>query len=62
MKLSKLIGLFLASAFTLAANAQTSVQTVIETKTKAISPKLIEWRRHIHQNPELGNREYKTQE
>jgi amidohydrolase len=23
---------------------------------------LIEWRRHIHQNPELGNREFKTQE
>jgi len=62
MKLSKLIGFFLVSAFALAANAQTSVQTVIETKTKAISPKLIEWRRHIHQNPELGNREYKTQE
>ena len=26
----------------------------------AIEPQLIEWRRHIHQNPELSNREYKT--
>ena len=25
-----------------------------------IEPKLIEWRHHIHQNPELSNREFKT--
>jgi len=42
--------------------AQNPWQSVIDTKSKAISPKLIEWRRHIHQNPELGNREVKTQE
>ncbi len=42
--------------------AQNPWQTVIDSKSKAISPKLIEWRRHIHQNPELGNREFKTQE
>ncbi|MFD0797360.1 amidohydrolase [Maribacter chungangensis] len=29
---------------------------------KAIEPKVIEWRRDIHQNPELGNREFKTAE
>jgi amidohydrolase len=27
---------------------------------KGVSPKVIEWRRHIHQNPELGNREFET--
>jgi amidohydrolase len=27
---------------------------------KEVNPKLIAWRRHIHQNPELGNREFKT--
>ena len=27
-----------------------------------IEPKLIEWRHHIHQNPELSNREFKTAE
>ena len=42
-------------------SAQT-VQQQIETKAKAILPKVIEWRRHIHQNPELGNREFKTME
>lgn len=25
-----------------------------------VAPKVVEWRRHIHQNPELGNREFKT--
>ncbi len=28
----------------------------------SISPKVIEWRRYFHQNPELSNREFKTQE
>ncbi len=27
-----------------------------------ITPKLVEWRRHFHQNPELSNREFKTGE
>ena len=26
----------------------------------AIAPKVIEWRRDIHQNPELSNREFRT--
>ena len=26
----------------------------------AIETQMIEWRRHIHQNPELSNREFKT--
>ena len=34
----------------------------IESKATAILPKVIEWRRHIHQNPELSNREVKTAE
>ena len=34
----------------------------IDEKAKAILPRIIEWRRHIHQNPELGNREFKTAE
>lgn len=40
--------------------AQTN--TALEQQVKAVYPKLIEWRRHIHENPELGNREYKTAE
>ena len=27
-----------------------------------VAPKVVEWRRHIHQHPELGNREVKTAE
>jgi len=42
--------------------AQSPWLTVIDSKAKAIQPKLVEWRRHIHQNPELGNREVKTQQ
>ena len=34
--------------------------TVIESKSSEILPKLIEWRRHLHQHPELSNREFKT--
>lgn len=45
---------------TLAGYSQT--QSAIDQKASAILPKLIEWRRHIHQNPELSNREYKTAE
>jgi len=32
----------------------------IDAATSKIAPKLIEWRRHLHQYPELGNREVKT--
>lgn len=42
--------------------AQASVSQTIEKQSKALLPKVIEWRRHIHQNPELGNREFKTME
>ncbi|MFN5423596.1 MAG: amidohydrolase [bacterium] len=42
--------------------AQSPYQTVIESKAKVISPKLIEWRRHIHQHPELAYDEFKTME
>jgi amidohydrolase len=44
------------------ASAQSPYSTAIDAKSTAIAPKLVEWRRHIHQNPELGNREVNTQE
>ena len=50
----------LLSAFAFS-NAQT-VQQQIDQKAKAILPQLIEWRRTLHQHPELSNREYKTGE
>ncbi len=32
----------------------------IDAATARIMPKIVEWRRHVHQYPELGNREIKT--
>lgn len=45
-------------ASTLFAQAQTSFDKDIES----VKEKVIEWRRDFHQNPELGNREFKTAE
>ncbi|CAN5426748.1 M20 family metallopeptidase [soil metagenome] len=56
----------LAVALTLttgAARAQTAPDTLaadVATATEAINPHLIEWRRHLHQNPELGFAEVNT--
>lgn len=37
-------------------------QAPIEQSIADVEPKVIEWRRHFHQYPELSNREYKTAE
>lgn len=42
-----------------AGSAQDITKT-IETKALSIQAKLTEWRRHLHEHPELGNREYNT--
>lgn len=34
--------------------------TLIDTRSKAIQEQMVQWRRHLHQYPELGNREFKT--
>ncbi len=47
------------SLVTLAALSQTSVA---EEDYSKVEGKVIEWRRDIHQNPELSNKEYKTAE
>ncbi|HMQ60241.1 MAG TPA: amidohydrolase [Flavilitoribacter sp.] len=51
---------FLLSAF--AAQAQYLPGDPIADKAEAIEQKVIGWRHHIHQNPELSNREFKTAE
>jgi amidohydrolase len=35
-------------------------QSRIDSATRAIEPKVLAWRRDIHANPELGNREFRT--
>nr|WP_295934480.1 amidohydrolase [uncultured Dyadobacter sp.] len=42
--------------------AQSPLAKSIELKAPALEKKLVEWRRHFHENPELGNREFKTAE
>ncbi|MCM2310009.1 MAG: amidohydrolase [Steroidobacteraceae bacterium] len=39
--------------------AATSGQALDEA-ARAIAPRVVEWRRDLHQNPELGNREFRT--
>jgi amidohydrolase len=39
-----------------------SAAAKIDQKAKSVEKKLVDWRRDFHQNPELGNREFKTAE
>ncbi len=47
---------------TLFAGVEEDLTKKISSKAESIEPKVIEWRRDIHQNPELGNREFRTAE
>jgi amidohydrolase len=37
-----------------------SIEKLIDQKADAIEKDMIKWRRHLHQNPELSNREFNT--
>ncbi len=55
--------IFLLIAFALGSFSFSFAQdlhTLIDQKSKEILPKVIEWRRYIHQHPELSNREFNT--
>ncbi len=43
-----------------AAEPQATVPAYVKADIQALTPKIIAWRRDIHQNPELGNRETRT--
>lgn len=58
--MKKIVAASLFSAFALNAFAQKSWETIINTSADKISPKCIQWRRQLHEAPELGNREFKT--
>jgi len=53
-------GIFLLVTLPSLAQVNAKLQTKIEQMATAIEPRMIEWRRDIHQHPELGNREFKT--
>lgn len=48
-------------AFTLSPS-KTKLQAKVETLAEQVEAKVIEWRHHLHENPELSNREFKTAE
>ena len=54
-------GLLLSAALTFPAAAQ-DLATTVDQRLRAIEPKVIEWRRELHQHPELSNRETRTGE
>jgi amidohydrolase len=56
-RLALLAPLLLISA--MPAPAQ-DLATTVDQKVRALEPKIIAWRRDIHQNPELSNREVRT--
>ena len=52
--------LFTYSIFVSAQN--TALKATVAQKAASLESKVISWRRDFHQNPELGNREFKTSE
>lgn len=59
MKKVFLCAALMCSCWSLMAQKKSQTQD-IDQLARALEPKLIEWRRHFHQYPELGNREKKT--
>lgn len=59
--MKKLLTLALLSLPVIFAQAQDFRQQITQKATNVL-PRVIEWRRHIHQHPELSNREFKTAE
>jgi len=59
MKLFVATALFLLGP-TLRAQAPSRLVADLDTRAKALEGKVVAWRRDIHQNPELGNREVRT--
>jgi amidohydrolase len=55
-----LIALVLAFAPSLHAQSATRLQSEIDRRSKELESKVVAWRRDFHQNPELGNREFRT--
>jgi amidohydrolase len=54
-----LLSLAMFSTLTLVV-AQGDFVTIVNEKAAAINERVVEWRRHLHANPELSNREFET--
>jgi len=64
MKHNLLFGLFILLFLPIHAHAQQSeiFSPELQALIESVEEKVIEWRRDIHQHPELGNREFRTAE
>ena len=61
MTRAALLGSVLAMSLAGLAQAETSPhQAAVFAAAEAVQPKVVTWRRDIHQHPELGNREFRT--
>ncbi|MCE7992077.1 MAG: amidohydrolase [Roseivirga sp.] len=52
--------LLISAAFTLKTDPKPSLKEKVLELSEAVESKVIDWRHHIHENPELSNREFKT--
>ncbi len=59
MKIFQFISLLLLPV-SLSAQVNPTLRAKLDQQAKEMEAKVIEWRRDFHQNPELGNREFKT--
>lgn len=57
-----LILFFVLVSFTIQPPKKSKLQMKVESLAEAEMSKVIEWRHHLHEHPELSNREYKTAE
>jgi amidohydrolase len=60
--MKKILTVFLLSSLLTIPTFARDANAEINSAAQAVLPKVIEWRRHLHQNPELSNREFKTAE
>jgi len=57
----KILGFAAASLLPLSTLAAAeSINAKVDAALQSLQPKIIEWRRDLHQNPELSNREFRT--
>ena len=60
--MKKLFSLLIVLSITAINVFPVDMSAEINSATDKILPQVVEWRRHLHQYPELGNREFKTAE
>ncbi len=59
-EMRRTLALLLATTSVASAQQSNVLTPAIVAKIQALEPKVVAWRRDIHQHPELGNREFRT--